>query len=45
MLYIIGLIVVLVLYALLQGDSASRYEEYCNLECIERKIRDHSICC
>lgn len=45
MLYIIGLIVVLVLYALLHADNASRYDEYCNLECIERKIRDRSICC
>lgn len=46
LILIIGAIVVFGLLALANLDSPrAQMEEYCRMECIERKIRDRSICC
>lgn len=40
------LIVAVIASALLHsGESRAAMTEYCNLECIECKIQDYSICC
>jgi len=42
---IIAIIGVAGLTALFENNSESAMDEYCKLECKERKIRDCSICC
>lgn len=43
--FVIFIATVLVSALLHTGESRGAVAEYCNLECIENKIRDHSICC
>lgn len=45
-LMIIALFAVLVVFSFLGNDSAYKImDEYCNLECQERKIKKYKFCC